>query len=68
VIKVTILEGKFGAGDTPPCKRCGADTRMIGRETHPDLGKQYELQTFECGSCGDISTRSVDAEGKAPAA
>ena len=68
MIKITVTAGTFGAGDTPPCERCGEPMNMAGRETHPELGERYELQTFECGGCNHISTRNVDEQGQTPTA
>jgi hypothetical protein len=64
MIEITVVVGAFGSGDTPPCAKCGAPARLTGRETHPDLGAEYELQTFECGKCGHIQSRSADEQGK----
>jgi predicted RNA-binding Zn-ribbon protein involved in translation (DUF1610 family) len=64
VVKISILVDGFGSGDTPACPQCGAPTKIFGRETHPDLGTTYELQSFECGKCGHILTRSADKDGQ----
>jgi hypothetical protein len=63
VIKLTILEGSFGSGDRPECPQCRAAMKIVGRESHPDLGEAYELQTFECTRCHHVTTRSADRDG-----
>jgi hypothetical protein len=63
VIKISVVVEGFGSGDKPPCPKCTAPTRLTGRETHPEFSAKYELQTFECGQCGHIHTRSADGEG-----
>ena len=46
VIKITIVEGSFGSGDRPDCLQCDTPMVLFGRETHPDHGSTYELQSF----------------------
>jgi hypothetical protein len=49
------------------CSKCGSVSRLSRRESHPERGPQYELQTFSCRKCGNIDTRDVetpDATGK----
>jgi hypothetical protein len=64
VIKLTIVEGSFGSADRPECPQCSAPMKIVGRESHPDLGESYELQTFECTSCHHVMTRNADKDGK----
>lgn len=43
----------------PACAKCGAKTRLMRREPHPDLGAEFECVSFECGECGHIQTQAV---------
>ena len=33
--------------------------RLIRRESHPERGPMYELQTYECAGCGNILKANV---------
>ena len=43
----------------PLCGPCGKPMRLTRREPHPKLGHKYELDTFECSSCGHMEVQDV---------
>jgi tRNA(Ile2) C34 agmatinyltransferase TiaS len=43
----------------PLCGVCGKQMRLMRREPHPKLGPKYELDTFECQSCGGTLEEDV---------
>jgi uncharacterized Zn finger protein len=49
----------YGRSGRAQCSSCGAVTRLKSRETHPERGPAYELQTFKCPKCGTLDTRAV---------
>ena len=53
-----------GPLDRPFCEECGGKTRLARREPHPSLGLRFELQTFECGTCGHAQTRAQGPDEK----
>jgi hypothetical protein len=54
----------FRADDGFRCLVCrGGAMTLISRRTHPEHGEPYELQTFACGECKAILTRSTDKDG-----
>jgi C4-type Zn-finger protein len=59
----------YGALDALDCPQCkGKSCMVVARRTpHPEQ-RQYELQTFQCASCGHTIERTVDKDGNAPAA
>ena len=54
----------FGASDMLRCERCGGTMFLSRRTPHAELGAGYELQTFECRTCGHELSRSADNAGK----
>jgi hypothetical protein len=56
----------FGTDDRLPCATCGQDAYLSARSPHPELGENYELQTFVCRSCKASTRRSVDIDGQLP--
>jgi hypothetical protein len=46
-----------------PMLECGAATKLSRRESHPERGATYELQTYVCTKCGAIVTRDVPTPG-----
>jgi len=53
----------FGTDDLPICETCKSPTRLTRRTPHPLYGIKYELQYFECRTCGREIHRSADAAG-----
>jgi hypothetical protein len=43
----------------PICTVCGSRMRLMRREPHPRLGHRFELDTFECSSCGHAAAEDV---------
>jgi hypothetical protein len=43
----------------PLCAACAKPMRLIRRAPHPKLGHKYELDTFECPSCGHMETEDA---------
>jgi hypothetical protein len=56
-------ERSFDALDQPKCERCGEGTALVRRTPHPELGIKFELQTFACGTCGNIQSRNLQWSG-----
>ena len=56
VSRMPPLKGVF---EHPACEQCAGLTRLLRREPHPKLGPKYELDTFECPSCGHKQTRDI---------
>ena len=57
-------KGDYGEGGRVPCPNYGKLWRLRRREAHPTLGPAYELQRFECKSCGTAFTRDVPTPGQ----
>jgi predicted RNA-binding Zn-ribbon protein involved in translation (DUF1610 family) len=55
---------RFGANDHPTCPECGNLTRLTRRAPHPADGVEFELQSFECRSCGREIERSAGQLGE----
>jgi predicted RNA-binding Zn-ribbon protein involved in translation (DUF1610 family) len=53
----------FGMAIRPVCTTCGWPMNVTRRSPHPLHGIAYEIQTFECGTCGREMTRSSDRIG-----
>jgi hypothetical protein len=54
----------LGINNRPVCMICGAQTMNVTRRSpHPLYGNAYELQTFECRTCGKEIKRSSDGGG-----
>jgi hypothetical protein len=43
----------------PLCAVCGKLMRLVRREPHPFRGATFELDTFECPSCGHMEAEDV---------
>jgi hypothetical protein len=54
---------RFGANDSPTCPECRMAMRLTRRVPHPLYGYDYELQSFECRTCGLEMSRSADIAG-----
>jgi C4-type Zn-finger protein len=54
---------RFGANDSPTCPMCSMTMGLTRRVPHPHYGYDYELQSFECRSCGLEVKRSADIVG-----
>jgi hypothetical protein len=46
----------------PACARCGGKTVFSGRQSHPDRGLPWELQTFVCTSCSAVTVRHTGGD------
>jgi hypothetical protein len=53
----------FGMNHRPVCTRCRGLMNVTRRSPHPLYGNAYELQTFECRTCGHGIERSCDGKG-----
>ena len=54
----------FSMSNRPVCMICRAQTMNVTRRSpHPPYGNAYELQTFECQTCGLEIKRSFDGSG-----
>jgi hypothetical protein len=53
----------FGMSNKPVCTVCKCTMNVARRSPHPLHGNAYELQTFECQTCGGEIKRSSDASG-----
>jgi hypothetical protein len=53
----------FGSENLPICDMCQRPMQFARCMSHPVFGDGYELQLFECRTCGRQSRRSTDANG-----
>jgi hypothetical protein len=53
----------FGIINRPVCTVCRRHMNVTRRSPHPLYGSAYELQTFECETCGREIKRSSDVSG-----
>ncbi len=53
----------YGADDKVPCPKCKMNMYVVKRTPYMMDGKRYEAQILVCGTCGNLSDRSVDEEG-----
>jgi hypothetical protein len=53
----------FGIENLPICGTCQRPMQFARRTPHPIFGDDYELQLFECRTCGRQNRRSADAGG-----
>jgi hypothetical protein len=53
----------FGVENVPICEACKRSMRLTRRAPHPLYGYDYELQSFECRTCGRETHRSADGAG-----
>jgi C4-type Zn-finger protein len=57
------MQIEFGANDGPTCPTCTWKMNVTRRTPHPLYGYEYELQAFECRTCGYETERSADGSG-----
>jgi hypothetical protein len=57
------VKNRFGAHEGPKCSLCNRTMCVTRRTPHPIYGDTYELQTFECRTCGYEIERSADRSG-----
>jgi hypothetical protein len=60
---MTLMQIRFGARNGPTCPDCTRPMYVTRRTPHPLYGITYELQTFECRTCGGEIERSADRSG-----
>ncbi len=58
------IQIKFGVHEGPICPACAKTMQVTRRTPHPLHGHTYELQTFECRTCGNEIERSADRSGR----
>lgn len=60
---VMFMQMRCGAHQGPTCPSCTRTMYVTRRTPHPIYGDTYELQTFECRTCGYEAERSADRSG-----
>ena len=61
MLELDILEDVIGG---PPCRECGAMTRVMGIEQHAVIA-QLTVVTIECSECGWMgATFAIPAQSK----
>ena len=63
ILHSTAAGRQFSEEDLPICDTCKQSMRFTRRTPHPIFGDDYELQVFECRTCGRQNHRSTDANG-----
>jgi hypothetical protein len=52
-IMLNIIISPMGRADGPPCRKCGAKTRLFGTESHPLIG-QLRVLSYVCVDCDAV--------------
>ena len=57
------VHDKHGRIKPPKCGVCKIIMRIVRREAHPARGPRFELQTFNCRTCGHVDYATVVSLG-----